>query len=87
MTPAGSSALQVALAVAFVILTAYAAGRVHQWHRQGFEREVAYRQGYDQASHTLFHLATRALPAAASESAAAEPEGDPLARYGWAPAS
>jgi hypothetical protein len=54
-----STALQVAVAVAVVIVTAYAAGRIHQWYRHGLEREVAYREGYDEASHALFHLATR----------------------------
>ncbi|GAB1694377.1 hypothetical protein [Krasilnikovia sp. M28-CT-15] len=87
MTPAGSSALQVALAVAFVIFSAYAAGRVHQWYRQGFERETAYREGYDQASHTLFHLATRALPTAPAEPSTVEPDGGAVAGYGWARAS
>jgi hypothetical protein len=55
-------ALQVAFAVAIVIFTAYAAGRVHQWSRHGLEREIAYRDGYNQASHALFHLAIRTLP-------------------------
>ena len=56
--PSGT-ALQVMFAVAIVIFTAYAAGRVHQWYRHGFEREEAFREGYNQASHALFHLATR----------------------------
>jgi hypothetical protein len=51
--------MQVILAVAMVIFTAYAAGRVHQWSRHGFEREEAFREGYNLASHALFHLATR----------------------------
>ena len=62
MTLPSSTALQVTFAVALVIFTAYAAGRVHQWYRHGFEREEAFREGYNQASHTLFHLATRSLP-------------------------
>lgn len=56
-------ALQIVFAIAIVILTAYLAGRVHQWYRHSFERETAYREGYDQASHSLFHLAIRNLPA------------------------
>lgn len=51
--------LQVALAVAFVVFLSYAAGRVHQWYRHSLEREDAYRDGYDEASHSLFRLATR----------------------------
>ena len=59
MSLPSSTALQVMFAVAIVIFTAYAAGRVHQWYRHGFEREEAFREGYNQASHALFHLATR----------------------------
>jgi hypothetical protein len=66
MTGMGSTTLQIALAVIFVIATAYAAGRVHQWYRHTFERDVAYREGYNQASRTLFHLAAR-NPSAKSE--------------------
>jgi hypothetical protein len=68
-----SIAIQVALAVAIVIFTAYAAGRVHQWYRHGFEREVAYREGYNEASHALFHLAIRTLPGTSSPDAGAAP--------------
>ncbi len=59
MTFPSSTALQVMFAVAIVIFTAYVAGRVHQWYRHGFEREEAFREGYNQASRALFHLATR----------------------------
>jgi hypothetical protein len=58
----GSTNVQIALAVIFVIVTAYAAGRVHQWYRHTFERDLAYREGYNQASRTLFHLAVRNVP-------------------------
>ena len=49
----------VTLAVALVIFVAYAAGRVHEWYRHSYEREQAYRDGYDRASHSLFQVATR----------------------------
>jgi hypothetical protein len=62
MSASTSTAVQVALAVALVIFAAYATGRVHQWYRRGFERDVAYREGYNQASRTLFHLAIRHQP-------------------------
>ena len=55
-------AVHIALAVIVVIATAYFAGRVHEWYRHGFEREVAYREGYDQASRALFKLAVRKVP-------------------------
>jgi hypothetical protein len=73
MSLPSSSALQVILAVAIVIFTAYAAGRVHQWYRHGFEREEAFREGYNQASHSLFHLATRNLP---GKTSGADPSND-----------
>jgi len=58
---------QLISAVLLVIVTAYAAGRVHQWYKHGLERDLAYRDGYDEASHSLFHLATR-VPAAQDSS-------------------
>jgi hypothetical protein len=69
----GSTTLQIALAVIFVIVTAYSAGRVHQWYRHTFERDVAYREGYDQASRTLFHLAARNPPGNADGNAPGGP--------------
>ena len=62
MTPSGSIAVQLALSVAMVIFTSYVAGRVHQWYRHGFDRDVAFREGYNEASHTLFQLAVRNHP-------------------------
>lgn len=59
MTTTGQVTVQISLAVMFVIVIAYAAGRVHQWYRRSFERDVAYREGYNQASVTLFPLAVR----------------------------
>lgn len=70
MSLPSSTALQVMFAVAIVIFTAYAAGRVHQWYRHGFEREEAFREGYNQASHALFHLATRNISATRNNPAA-----------------
>jgi hypothetical protein len=58
-----TTTFQIALAVIFAIVTAYSAGRVHQWYKHSFERDVAYREGYEQASRTLFHLAARNPPA------------------------
>ncbi|GGL04763.1 hypothetical protein [Mangrovihabitans endophyticus] len=78
MSAPSSTALQVALAVAAIVFVAYAAGRVHQWSRHGMERETAYREGYDQASHTLFHLATRHTPAHAAPASAPHAEGSAM---------
>ena len=78
--------MQVILAVAMVILTAYAAGRVHQWSRHGFEREEAFREGYNLASHALFHLATRTpssgTPRRDSAEAVTPPAGAPTGPAG-----
>ncbi|GGQ40476.1 hypothetical protein [Couchioplanes azureus] len=86
MTPAGSIALQLALSVAMVILTAYVSGRVHQWYRHGFDRDVAYREGYNQASHTLFQLAVRSHPAGSTTAAGGLPGAPQTAVPGPAPA-
>lgn len=59
MTAPGNSIVQVILALAFVIASGYAAGRIHQWYKQGIERDEAYRNGYDRASRAMFDLATR----------------------------
>lgn len=42
-----------------LVLMTYMAGRVHQFFRQTVEREVAFRDGYNQATQSLFSLATR----------------------------
>jgi hypothetical protein len=47
------------LAMFLLVLMTYMAGRVHQFFRQTVEREMAYRDGYNQATQSLFSLATR----------------------------
>jgi hypothetical protein len=61
MTAPANHYLTTLLSLALVCSACYAAGRLHQWYRQGFERDDAFRTGYDQASHTLFAIATRAF--------------------------
>lgn len=56
------------LAMFLLVLMTYLAGRIHQFFRQTVEREVAYRDGYNQATQSLFAVATRTargLPAPA----------------------
>jgi hypothetical protein len=65
MTETSPVLYQAVFTVLLVIVTSYAAGRVHQWYRHGLERDLAYRDGYDEASHSLFHLATRGSAAEA----------------------
>ena len=61
MTAPANHYLTTLLSLALVCSACYAGGRLHQWYRQGYERDDAYRTGYDQASHTLFAIATRAF--------------------------
>lgn len=42
------------------MLFCYASGRLHQWYRTTADREMAFRDGYDTATQSLFSLATRA---------------------------
>jgi len=59
MTTVEMAGVRICLAVMVVTALAYAAGRVHQWYRRASERDAAYREGYTQASRTLFPLAAR----------------------------
>ncbi|MEV6597217.1 hypothetical protein AB0M36_10185 [Actinoplanes sp. NPDC051346] len=59
MTVPGNSIIQALFALAFVVASGYAGGRIHQWYKQGLDRDEAYRTGYDQASHSMFDLAIR----------------------------
>lgn len=70
------------LATFLLVLMCYIAGRVHQFFRQTTEREEAFRDGYNQATRSLFSLATRTshgLPASAPL-----PKSKPVMRPGYA---
>ena len=62
MIAPGNSFIQLLLALAFVIASGYASGRIHQWYKHGLERDHAYREGYDQASQSMFDMVTRGTP-------------------------
>lgn len=62
MIAPGNSFLQLILALAFVIASGYASGRIHQWYKHGLERDHAYREGYDQASQSMFAMVTSSVP-------------------------
>jgi hypothetical protein len=62
MIAPGNSMIQALFALAFVIATGYASGRIHQWYRHGVERDQAYRNGYNLASNSMFDLALRKTP-------------------------
>lgn len=75
MIAPGNSLIQALFALAFVIATGYASGRIHQWYRHGVERDQAYRSGYNLASNSMFDLAlrkrTETSPAPAADDAPA----------------
>jgi hypothetical protein len=60
MIAPGNSIVQLVLALAFVIASGYASGRIHQWYKHGLERDHAFREGYDRASQSMFEMAIRA---------------------------
>ena len=76
MTAPGNSLLQITLALAFVIATGYASGRIHQWYRHGLERDRSYREGYDHASRSMFDLAVRSRPAVGAPAAPPAPAAE-----------
>lgn len=51
----------IALVATIIMLgiACYGFGRVHQYFKQGLERDVAFRDGYDTATKSLFREATR----------------------------
>ena len=68
MIAPGNSVIQLVFAIAFVIAAGYAVGRIHQWYRDGVERDDAYRHGYDRASDGIFDLAVQGSPGSESTS-------------------
>jgi hypothetical protein len=62
MTAPGNDPLFFALALSLFMSSAYALGRIHQWHKHGLERDDAYRRGYDLASLSILTTLTRQRP-------------------------
>lgn len=56
MIAPGNESVVLALALGFLLSSAYAFGRIHQWHKRGLERDQAYRTGYDSASQSIINL-------------------------------
>ncbi|MDT4993372.1 MAG: hypothetical protein QOH97_3264 [Actinoplanes sp.] len=71
MTAPGNNIVELVLALAFVVSSGYASGRLHQWYRHGRHRDNAYREGYDHASRSMFDLAVRSRTAGRPGSPAA----------------
>ena len=82
MIAPGNSVVELALGLAFVIATGYAIGRVHQWYRYGTERDQSYRDGYGEASQSMFDMAVRTRTDAARAAAVTQSIPQP---YGHAP--
>lgn len=51
--------INAGIAQIILMLFCYAFGRLHQWYRTTAEREMAFRDGYDTATKSLFSLAAR----------------------------
>ena len=61
MTVPGNAVVPFVLVALFLACTGYAAGRLHQWHRRGHDRDAAYREGYETATRKTFSLAARII--------------------------
>jgi hypothetical protein len=75
MSAPDSHLLQLILSL-ILVPGSYAVGRVHQWYTHSLRRDVAFREGYDHASHAMFDLAVQqgtAVPATGTPPAAARP--------------
>jgi hypothetical protein len=55
----GSQLVALTATILLLGLACYGFGRVHQYFRQGMERDVAFRNGYNTATKSLFHEAIR----------------------------
>lgn len=55
----GNDTILTTLAALLVVASAFACGALYQWYRHALERHDAWRDGYDQASGTMFKLAAR----------------------------
>ncbi|GAA2647328.1 hypothetical protein [Paractinoplanes durhamensis] len=64
MIAPGNYHLLIALTLGILISSGYAIGRIHQWHKDGQERDEAYRHGYDTASLSILNTVIRESPAA-----------------------
>lgn len=63
MTSPDSSYINILFGIALLMSVMYASGRLHQWFRQAQDRDQAFRDGYNQATESLFTVATRAATA------------------------
>jgi gentisate 1,2-dioxygenase len=64
MTVPGNSFLVVIITLSILVSSAYAVGRIHEWHRHGLKRDEAYRLGYDKASVSMIGMMNTDIPPA-----------------------
>jgi hypothetical protein len=82
MTAPGNDPLFLALTLMLLMSSAYALGRIHQWHKHGLERDEAYRRGYDKASLSILTMMNRQSPAGAGRYSADRMQRSPLRHQG-----
>jgi hypothetical protein len=71
MIAPGNYHLFLALTLGILISSGYAVGRIHQWHKDGRERDEAYRRGYETASLSVLSTMVREGPADGPDAPAA----------------
>jgi hypothetical protein len=69
MTAPGNDLIILVLTLAVLLSSAYAVGRIHQWHKYGLERDEAYQIGYDKASRTIIGMMTGRHPRSTAQRA------------------
>ncbi|MCU7722225.1 hypothetical protein ODJ79_00700 [Actinoplanes sp. KI2] len=73
MTAPGNNLFFLALTFSIFISGAYALGRIHQWHKNGLDRDEEYRRGYDKASLSILDMMARQSRAGAGQGATVTP--------------
>jgi hypothetical protein len=73
MTAPGNDLLFLVLTLSILLSSAYAVGRIHQWHKYSLERDDAYRLGYDEASLSIIKLMAEQRTLAVADSATVTP--------------
>ncbi len=68
MTAPGNNLLFLVLTLSVLVSSAYAIGRIHQWHKHSHDRDEAYRPGYDKASQSIIRLIADQRPPEVDES-------------------
>ena len=73
MTAPGNNLFFLALTFSIFISGAYALGRIHQWHKNGLDRDEEYRRGYDKASLSILDMMSRQSSVGAGPGATVTP--------------